>query len=140
MKVLLDEQLSDRTALTLSTMLGGDGHEVTHIVSLGHQGMADDDIPPMCHEQDITGLITANVKDFGARKHYFVALMNSGIHVAVVRPMKTKFDVGGQVGLIAPRMAHLFDLWGSEAGPTLSTISQGSVRERSLEELIDELG
>ena len=102
--------------------------------------MADDDIPPLCHDQGITALITANVRDFGARKHYFAALLESGIHVAVVRPVKTKFDVGGQVGFMAPRMAYLIDRWQSADAPTLNVITQGGVRERSLEQLLEELG
>jgi hypothetical protein len=80
-----------------------------------------------------------NVRDFGARVHYYTALIAAGIHVGVVRPGKLRMDPGGQVGILAPRLDHMISLWSSSDAPLLLRITPGSVQQRSLEDLAQEI-
>lgn len=139
MKILLDEQLSTVTAQALHPVVAHEGHAVEHLVTMGHGGTPDDDIPALCAEAGYSALISVNVKDFGARLHYFTALLDAGVSVSVVRPSKVKLDIGGQVGLIAPRLTQMIATWSSSPKPVLFVVTPGGVRERSLDELIEQI-
>ncbi len=140
MKCLFDEQLNEVAAQTLNVLSAFYGHEIVHIDALGHAGMQDEHIPGLCASIAAQALITMNVKDFGARKVYFSALLDQGIHVAVVRPGKQKMDPPGQVGLIAPALPRAFRLWGESNCPELLVVRQGgTVVQRTLEQLIAEV-
>lgn len=139
MKILLDEQLSETAAEALNVVIRAGGHQVLHINELGASGMSDEDIPSLRAQHDIQALVTVNVKDFGARLYYFTALVEAGIHVAVIRPGKLKMDVGGQLGLLASKASAMVSSWEKAESPILLRVTQGGVSERSLQDLLKEI-
>jgi len=139
MRLLLDEQMSAVAASALSALAAARGSTVNHIVAIGHGGAQDDDIPELCRTNDYAALITINVKDFGARLHYYTALIAAGVHVGVVRPGKLRMDDGGQVGILAPRLGQMIALWSESNSPLLIKVTHGGIQVRSLEELAEEI-
>ncbi|MDP9444132.1 MAG: DUF5615 family PIN-like protein [Actinomycetota bacterium] len=79
MRYLLDEQLSESAAKCLNGLVGRDPETVRHMTDLVPQGLEDDDIPPLCQQHGVATLITMNVRDFGAKKHYYAALLAHGV-------------------------------------------------------------
>lgn len=87
MKVLLDENLWASLPAALNVFYERHGLDFHHINSIS-PGAQDPAIPNLCYERGFTALITVNVKDFGARRFIFEALLESGISVVVLRPSK----------------------------------------------------
>lgn len=140
MRCLFDEQLNEVVARSLNLMSGALGHEVLHIVDLGYGGMQDSDIPALCASIAAQALVTMNVKDFGAKKVYLSALLDEGIHVAVVRPGRQRMDIPGQVGFIALALPKAFQKWQESSQPVLLVVRQGgTVVSRTLSELVAEI-
>lgn len=137
MKVLLDENLHENVALALHAVNPSD--TVLHIVTEGHAGMQDPQIPPYCESQGVEVLVTANVKDFGAKKVYFEALLRAGVSVIVARPGHYVFTPHGQLGILAPRFPQMLKSIAESESPLLFTVSPSGYRERSLDELAAEI-
>jgi hypothetical protein len=137
-KFLLDEQLSPQTALALNA-LGSSFGQYEHILDSQSQGMKDEQIPPLCRERSIDVLVTVNVRDFGAKKIYYEALLDEGISVVVLRPGRMSIDTLGQVQLITRHLRRVIVLLERAPGPVLVVVTPSDVRDRSIEELIAEL-
>lgn len=87
MKVLLDENLWVGLPTALNVFSSRQGLEFDHINNIS-PGAQDPEIPNLCYEHGFTALVTVNVKDFGARRFIFEALLEAGISVVVLRPPK----------------------------------------------------
>lgn len=102
MRYLLDECLCEQATNAMEALRKPAdhfayiaGHEVAHA------GAQDPEIPAICKDLGWDVLLTANVRDFGARKVLYQSLLAEGIHVLVVRPGKQKLDEFLQVSLLA---------------------------------------
>ncbi|MHB8513663.1 MAG: DUF5615 family PIN-like protein [Actinomycetota bacterium] len=137
MRFLLDEDLSPKTADSLAA-LGEDFGYFEHITTQHGSGRKDPEIPPICRAGRFDSLITANVKDFGARKLYYQALLSERISVVVVRPGKVKFDPLGQVHIISSHLRRVIVLLQEARGPVLIVVTPSEARIRTLEELLAE--
>lgn len=68
MRYLLDEQLDQVVAASMAPIASKSADEFLHILAVARPGTPDEEIPRLCREQNVDCLVTANVRDFGARK------------------------------------------------------------------------
>ena len=115
-----------------------DGHSFEHIIDI-HQGATDDEIPPICQERGIAALVTMNVRDFGAKKHYYRRLLEAKVHVVVLRPGKRQPDAGQQLSLIASHWTAITAALSPAESPLLLVATIGNLRVRNVNELVDEI-
>lgn len=137
MRYLLDECLSDQVAKSLNVLAASS--EFVHLLDVAAKSTDDIDIPAICKRESIDVLISINVKDFGARKHVYEAVIAAGIHVLVLRRKKGPPDSWWQASLLTgqyPRYNKLFE-YASEA--TLGSLSESGVRELTLAQIMDEI-
>ena len=138
MKFLLDEQLSDLTARTLRVL--GHPDDFQYIGSVGGQGTDDPDIPALCRSGGFDVLVSVNVRDFGARRPIYEAVVAAGINVLVMRPgPRQPTDNYWQVGLLARHFRRYRKLFSEAEAPTLGVLTDGGVREVSIDELIADI-
>lgn len=138
MRYLLDEQL-DQVVVASMTPIGSKfADEYLHILSIGSPGTPDSEIPRLCREEGIDCLVTANVRDFGARKFYYQALLAEDLHVAVLRPGKVKFYEEEQLSLLSRSIRAIRSIILSAESPQLIACTASRVRPRSIDELIEE--
>ncbi len=140
MRLLLDEQMSDVAARSLAPLAETLGAAaVDHIRTIGHGGMDDDDIPALCREREYRALISLNVKDFGARRHYYAALVDAGVHVGVVRPARLKMTPANQVHVLSLHLEHMIRTWAAAEAPILIKITPSPIEPVSLDELVAQM-
>lgn len=101
-------------------------------------GSKDPVIPDLCKEHGFDVLATANVKDFGARLPLYQRLLESGVSVAVVRPGRETLTPEVQVSILSLHSREI-DRRLSGKPPTLLRITRSEVKERTLDELLDEI-
>ena len=87
MRVLLDENLWPELATALNAFEERYHLRFTHINDV-EPGAQDEDIPAICERLGATALVSANVRDFGARRVLFEALLEAGVSVIVPRPSR----------------------------------------------------
>jgi len=139
-KYLLDEQLDEVVAASMAPISAKFGDEFVHILAIRELGTPDEEIPAVCRDESIQCLVSANVRDFGARKFHFQALLAEGLHVAVLRPGKGKFYEEEQLALLAHSYRRIRSITDAATAPRLLACTPSGVRERSIEELIEEFG
>ena len=138
MKYLLDEQLDEVVAAAMAPIAAKFGDEFVHILALRAQGTSDNEIPALCRDESIQCLVSANVRDFGARKFHFQALLAKGLHVVVRRPGRGKFYEEEQLALLARSYRRIRSITDATTAPRLLSCTPSGVRDRSIEELIEE--
>lgn len=138
MRLLLDEMMSPTAAGALDVLARGQEAECGHILDLARPGRTDDEIAELCRTEGIAALVTLNIRDFGAKKHYFAALLDAGIHVIVIRPAKQQPDAGQQVAIVAEHLDGILSRLAGAGSPVLIKVTRGGVVERSLDALIAE--
>jgi hypothetical protein len=137
---LLDEQLHEDVAAALQILRRSKRDRFSHVYNFGAGGIDDEDIPALCRERTVGALITANYKDFGARKVLYVALMGAGVNVVVLRPGKAKLNIENQMRLITAAINRIDVLLRDASSPILIKVdASGSCTPRSLGELLDEI-
>lgn len=135
MRFLLDEQLSERTALALDAF---DEDSFEHLLASQVAGADDAAIPEICRSRDVDALITVNVKDFGAKKLLYEALLAAGTSVVVLRPGKSRMDPQGQARLILQHLRRIQSLLREAGEPILIVATPSEARSRTIGNLIDE--
>lgn len=138
MNYLLDEQLHESAARSLDALGRPEGDAFTYILDHRDPGTEDDEIPALCSEIGAAALITANVRDFGARKRYYEALLAAGVHVVVLRPGKIALLPGRQVALIANHYATIRKHLQETNSPQMLRVTYGEVRAIDLADLMAE--
>lgn len=138
MKYLLDEQLDEVVAESMTPIGTKFGDEFTHILAIRDQGTPDQEIPVLCRNEGAECLISANVRDFGARKFYYQALLTEGLHVVVLRPGKGKFYEEEQLSLLSRSYRRIRSITGTATEPRMLACTPSNVRDRSIEDLIEE--
>lgn len=135
MNVLLDEQIDAAVAQGLNAMSHRHGMSFQSIRAIA-PGMKDPDIPNLCKSLGFAVLISANVRDFGAKKVLYEALLDTGTSVVVLRPGKKQILTPEvQLGVLSQHSSSVGSALSRVADPTLLRVTQGGVVERSLEEL-----
>jgi hypothetical protein len=137
-RFLLDENLEAIAARVVSVYAGRHGDFFVHLGDLDGLGAPDEDIPTLATENDCDCLVTVNVKDFGAKKFYYEALMAQGLHVCVLRPGKIAFRGDQQTSLLLKNYAQLRRHIEGAGGPRLMIANWTEVRVRTIEQLIAE--
>jgi hypothetical protein len=137
-RYLLDEQLDQVVAASMAPIASKSDDEFLHILAVARPGTPDDEIPRLCREQDVDCLVTANVRDFGARKFYYQALLAEDLHVAVLRPGKVKFYEEEQLSLLSRSYRAIRSVVVSAENPQLMACTPSGVRSRSINELVEE--
>lgn len=140
MKVLLDENLWPELATALNAFEQRYRLSFVHINDVA-PGAQDDDIPAICQELGATALISANVRDFGARRIIFEALLEAGVSVIVPRPSKrVTLSPEVQMSMLIRHIQRITGALHSNQGQLLLKVTEGSVVEITLEQLIRESG
>lgn len=75
----------------------------------------------------------------GQKRALYEALLNSGIHVVVVRPGKVRFDVPQQVSLLSGKYPTFSRYLREATSKILVRVIQSDVKVRTLEELVAEI-
>jgi hypothetical protein len=92
-RFLLDEQLHTRTSAAMTALASADKDEYAYLLDVGDfAGAGDDMVPGICREQAFDVLVTANHKDFAARKVLYQSRLDAGIHVVALRPRSPSVD------------------------------------------------
>lgn len=128
MKFLLDEQLDPILSSSLGPLAERDGDQIIHMAELGLLGLEDPYIPAECRSRGIDALITANVRDFGARIEIYEALVASEISVIVVRPGHGSFRADDQLSILARHRRRIRVLLLESTGPRLVKVTPSGVR------------
>lgn len=140
MRILLDEQLWPDLAPALNAFERRNQLIFVHIDSIA-AGAKDPQIPDICRKHSVSALVSANVRDFGARRIIFEALLDAGISVVVLRPSKrvilTPEVQGAMLFRHLPRIASA--LRGAQQRILLK-LTEGGIVETSLEQLHKEIG
>lgn len=137
MRYLLDENLDAKTAAAMDA-IAAEGDGFAHILTIANEGTHDQDIPALCRQHDFDVLVSVNVKDFGARKLIYQALLDAGVNVIVIR--------AGNANSRSPRRCRSFRvhmsvrvLFAMADGPAWIRVAAGGTAQlRSLQDLEDE--
>jgi len=101
-------------------------------------GTKDAAIPGLCREHGFDALVSANVKDFGARLPLYRRLLENGVSVVVVRPGRETLTPEVQVSILSFHSREIGRRL-ADKPPTLLRVTRSDVKERSLDELLNEI-
>jgi hypothetical protein len=137
---LLDEQLHQDVAAALTVLRRSVGDTFSHVYDHDIGGIADGEIPGFCTAHGIHAITTANVRDFGARKTLYVELLDSGIHVVVLRFGKAQPTIEVQMSALVLAANRVTSILDAAQQPTLVRVgASGDCVGRSIEELVTEI-
>lgn len=101
-------------------------------------GTKDPAIPALCRQHGHDALVTANVKDFGARLPLYRRLLESDISVVVVRPGRETLTPEVQVSILSLHSREISRRLSGKP-PMLLRVTRSEVKVRSLDELLEEI-
>jgi hypothetical protein len=137
--VLLDEQLDAAVAAGMNAMSHRHGMTVRSIRDIA-SGSKDEDIPDVCKDGGYEALISANVRDFGAKLPLYEALLAAEVSVVVLRPGRRQtLTPEVQLGVLAQHSSSIGRMLPADGPPKLLRVTQSGVVERTLEELRHEI-
>lgn len=139
MKVVLDEQLDPVTAAVLNVTTHRHGCTFVSLRELAPPKTQDIDIPEICRRNAAVALVTADVKDFGAKVVYFRALLEAGISVITLRPQKRGAVLEAQTALLLNWSREVAGVLRSASMPVLIRVNNSGISARNLEELVEEI-
>jgi hypothetical protein len=139
-RIILDENLWPELATALNAFEQRTHLAFIHINDIA-PGARDEDIPTICREQGASALVSANVRDFGARRIIFEALLEEGISVIVPRPSKrATLTPEVQMAMLFRHLQRIAAALSSSQSYLLLKLTEGGVTEVTLEQLSKELG
>ena len=140
MRIILDENLWPELATALNAFEQRYHLTFIHINDI-EPGAQDEDIPDICREHGATALVSANVRDFGARRIIFEALLEAGISVIVPRPSKrVTLTPEVQMSMLIRHIQRIATALRSSQSRLLLKLTEGGVTEITLEQLSREVG
>ena len=140
MRIILDENLWPELATALNAFEQRYQLTFLHINSIA-PGAQDEDIPDICRNLEATALVSANVRDFGARRIIFEALLNAGVSVIVPRPSKrAPLTPEVQMSMLIRHIQRIANALRSNQSNLLLRLTEGGVTEVSLDQLTREVG
>lgn len=135
MRIILDENLWPELATALNAFERRYHLTFIHINDIA-PGAQDEDIPNICRDQGATALVSANVRDFGARRIIFEALLKAGISVIVPRPSKrATLTPEVQMSMLIRHIQRIVAVLRDNPDDMLLKLTEGGVTEVSLEQL-----
>lgn len=140
MRIILDENLWPELATALNAFEQRYHLTFIHINDIA-PGAQDGDIPDICREHGATALVSANVRDFGARRIIFEALLEAGISVIVLRPSKrATLTPEVQMAMLIRHIPRITTALRNSQSYLLLKLTEGGVMEITLEQLGREVG
>ena len=140
MRIILDENLWPELATALNAFEQRYHLTFLHINDIA-PGAQDEDIPDICREWGAAALVSANVRDFGARRVIFEALLEAGVSVIVPRPSKrATLTPEVQMSMLIRHIQRITTALRGSGGHLLLKLTEGGVTEISLEQLSREIG
>ena len=140
MKVILDENLWPELATALNAFEQRYHLRFVHINDIA-PGAQDPDIPDICRQQGAKAIVSANVRDFGARRLIFEALLEAGVSVIVPRPSRrATLTPEIQMAMLIRHIQKIAAALRGGQGQLLLKITEGGLTEIDLEQLIREAG
>jgi predicted nuclease of predicted toxin-antitoxin system len=139
-RIVLDENLWPELATALNAFEQRYDLTFIHIndIALGAQ---DEDIPDISQAHGAAALVSANVRDFGARRVIFEAMLEAGISVVVLRPSKrATLTPEVQMSMLIRHIQRIAASLRQSEDNMLLKLTEGGVTEISLEQLGKELG
>lgn len=114
--------------------------EFVYLLDVAAASTDDPDIPAICKVEHFGTLSTVNVRDFGARKHIYQAVIDAGINVLVLRRQKRQATTNyWQVSLLARHYPSYKKIFDTASAATLGSLSDGGVRQLTMTEIIAEI-
>jgi hypothetical protein len=139
-RIILDENLWPELAAALNAFERRYKLTFLHINEI-EPGAQDEDIPEICRQHGAAALVSANVRDFGARRVIFEALLEAGVSVIVPRPSKrAALTPEVQMSMLIRHIQKIATALRGGQGQLLLKLTEGGVTEISLEQLIREVG
>jgi predicted nuclease of predicted toxin-antitoxin system len=138
-KIILDEQLDPRSAAVLNVIEDRHGCTFVSLRDLAPPRTQDIKIPHICRENDAVGLVTADVKDFGAKAVYFRALLEAGVSVVTLRPQRRASVLEAQTALLLNWSREIAGALRDASTPVLIRVNNSGISIRNLEELVKEI-
>lgn len=139
MRIILDEQLDPTLADVLNVLRNRHGCTFVSLRELAPPKTQDIEIPKICKENGAAALVTADVKDFGAKKVYFEALLEAGVSVVTLRPQKWTHVLETQTALLLEWSREVAGALRDATEPVLVRVNSSGVSPRSLQQLIEEV-
>ena len=139
MRIILDEQLDPTLADVLNVLQSRHGCSFVSLRELAPPKTRDIEIPELCREHGAVALVTADVKDFGAKKVYFQALLEAGVSVITLRPQKRTHVLESQTALLLQWSREVAAALRSAEEPILVRVNNSGISPRSLQQLIEEV-
>lgn len=139
MKIILDEQPDPKAAAVLNVMEERHGCAFVSLRDLAPPKTQDIEIPDICRRNGAVALVTADVKDFGAKAMYFRALLEAGVSVVTLRPQKRASVLEAQTGLLLSWSREVASALRNALSPVLIRVNSSGVSARGLEELVEEI-
>ncbi len=140
MKVILDENLWPELANALNAFEQRYHLSFVHINDIA-PGAQDADIPDICREHEAAAIVSANVRDFGARRIIFEALLEAGVSVIVPRPSRrATLTPEVQMAMLIRHIQRIATALRDSESHLLLKLTEGGVTEISLEQLSREFG
>lgn len=99
----------------------------------------DIEIPDICRRNGAVALVTADVKDFGAKEVYFKALLEAGVSVITLRPQKRASVLEAQTALLLSWSREVAKALRDASTPVLVRVNNSGISTRNLGELIAEI-
>ncbi len=138
MRIILDEQLDPTLADVLNVLRSRHGCTFVSLRHLAPPKTQDIEIPQICKLHGAAALVTADVKDFGAKRVYFRALLESGVSVVTLRPQKRVHVLEAQTALLLQWSREVASVLREASVPTLVRVNSSGVSPRSLQELLQD--
>jgi len=138
-KIILDEQLDPRSADVLNVMESRHGCTFVSLRNLAPPRTQDIEIPDICGRNSAVALVTADVKDFGAKTVYFRALLEAGVSVITLRPQKRASVLEAQTALLLNWSREVAKALQDASAPVLIRVNNSGISVRDLEDLVSEI-
>jgi hypothetical protein len=139
-RIILDENLWPELATALNAFEQRYHLTFLHINDIA-PGAQDEDIPEICRGHGAAALVSANVRDFGARRVIFEALLEAGVSVIVPRPSRrATLTPEVQMSMLIRHIQRISVALRSSEDRLLLKLTEGGVTEITLEQLSREVG
>lgn len=93
----------------------------------------------MCRSERYDALVTLNVRDFGARRHYYASLSAHRVHVIVMSPGRTQPDMAQQAAMMIGQSNKVRGWLEEAAEPLQVTVRRQDARRRTIDQLVQEI-
>jgi hypothetical protein len=101
-------------------------------------GTKDPAIPGLCRSHGCDALVSANVRDFGARLPLYQRLLENDVSLVVLRPGRETLTPEVQLSILSLHSLEIARKL-TDRPPKLIRVTRSEVKERTLDELLEEV-